>query len=150
MYIIRCDYSRLAQLSSAVENMGAAQKFLFWVPMAAGAPVFSNLAFVKCAYVDICLLAGLGISDVQVICSGDSDGDYLQFPDSKIDMLKIILESGDDNILVNQQDAPKFLKGDLVEVLQGPFAGLVGRELRFRSQRRVFLEIPGLGIFGSS
>ncbi len=76
--------------------------------------------------------------------------DLLIVPEVQMKSFRIIVESGNEHILVDQAKAPKYLKGDDVVVIGGPFAGVEGKVLRFRSQKRVFVELPGLGIFGTA
>lgn len=76
--------------------------------------------------------------------------DLMIVPEVQMKSFRIIVESGNEHILIDQTKAPKFLKGDDVVVIGGPFAGVEGKVLRFRSQKRVFVELPGLGIFGTA
>lgn len=76
--------------------------------------------------------------------------DFLTVPDRQMESFRIIVESGIRDILIDQQQAPKFLKGDNVIVIGGPFAGVEGKILRYQSQKRVFVDIPGLGCFGTA
>lgn len=76
--------------------------------------------------------------------------DFLTVPDRQMDSFKIIVESGSENIIVNQDEAPDFVSGDLVVVIGGPFAGVEGIVLKYKRQKRVFVQIPGLGNFGTA
>lgn len=76
--------------------------------------------------------------------------DFLTIPDRQMDSFRIIVESGNEHIIVDQQIAPTFVAGDTVLVIGGPFAGVEGKVLKFRGQKRVFVDIPGLGCFGTA
>lgn len=76
--------------------------------------------------------------------------DFLIVPDRQMDSFRIIVESGNENIIVDQQIAPTYIEGDTVVVVGGPFAGVEGKVLKFKGQKRVFVEIPGLGCFGTA
>lgn len=82
--------------------------------------------------------------------NGYGINDYLTVPDSQMKSFRIIVESGNENILIDQAKAPSFVQGDDVVVVGGPFAGVEGKVMRFQSQKRVFVDIPGLGCFGTA
>ena len=75
--------------------------------------------------------------------------DYLIVPDRQMESFKIIVDSGSQHILTDQSQTPKFLTGDRVVVIGGPFAGVEGIVLRYKQQRRVFVELIGVGSFGT-
>ncbi len=122
----------------------------FWLPVANGVPLFEDLLFVRTTEEGCRNLVSAAIPGLMPVINKASERRYVAFADSKIDMLRIIVESGDSHILTDQTKAPTFLKGKMVEVTEGPFAGVVGRLLRYKSQHRVFVEIPGLGIYGTA
>lgn len=82
----------------------------------------------------------------------DSSGrnDYLVVPDWQMSSFRKIVESGQDDIIVDQDEVPAFLKGDFVKVIGGPFAGVEGQVLRWKSQKRVFVQLEGVGCFGTA
>lgn len=82
--------------------------------------------------------------------NGYGCNEYLTVPDGQMKSFRIIVESGNENILIDQAKAPKYVKGDRVVVVGGPFAGVEGVVQRYQSQRRVFVDIPGLGCFGTA
>ena len=55
-----------------------------------------------------------------------------------------IHENLDKDVIVSSDTIQKFEKGELVRVVEGKFAGVVGRVARFRGQQRVGITINGL------
>lgn len=76
--------------------------------------------------------------------------DYLTIPAHQMESFRIILESGMEDILTEQDKVPKYLKGDFVRVTGGPFKGVEGQVLNWKHQKRVFLKIDGIGCFGTA
>ena len=76
--------------------------------------------------------------------------EFLVVPDHQIKSLRIILESNDENIIVDQAIAPHYLSGDNVEVIDGTFAGVKGILLKYKHQKRVFVDVKGVGCFGTA
>lgn len=76
--------------------------------------------------------------------------DYLTIPARQMESFRIIVESGIEDILIDQDKTPKYLKGDLVRVIDGPFKGVEGQVLNWKHQKRVFLKIAGIGCFGTA
>ena len=146
-FLFRCKYSKLGDV---MNRLGEVRDMDFWLPVANGAPLFEDLLFVRASEEGVRQLTAMCIPGLMPVIDRASERRYVQFSDQKIDMLRIILESGDEHILTDQTKAPTFLKGKLVEVTDGPFAGVVGNLLRYKSQHRVFVEIPGLGIYGTA
>lgn len=73
--------------------------------------------------------------------------ELLVVPDRQLESFRIIVESGNRDILINAQLPPQFLNGDLVEVVGGPFKGVQGKITKYRHQKRVVVEIDGLGTY---
>lgn len=119
----------------------------FWLPVANGVPIFEDLLMVRCSAQDFRRLLSLGIQGL-VPVTGASD--FVSFPDSKIDMLRIIADSGQDDVMLDQTRVPSFFNCGIVDVVEGPFAGVSGYYLKFKGQHRVFVEIRGLGTFGTA
>ncbi|MBO7597378.1 MAG: KOW motif-containing protein, partial [Bacteroidales bacterium] len=76
--------------------------------------------------------------------------DFLTVPDRQMESFKIIVESGNENILVNQAFMPEFLSGDRVVVIGGPFAGVEGIVMKYKHQKRVFVELQGVGRYATA
>ena len=76
--------------------------------------------------------------------------DYLIVPDRQKESFKIIVESHNKNIIVNQTEIPKLIEGDHVLVTNGPFAGVEGTVMKFKHQKRVFVELKGVGRYATA
>ena len=76
--------------------------------------------------------------------------DFLIVPDRQMESFKIIVESGNENIIVNQAIVPNFLVGDQVVVVGGPFAGVEGIVMKYKHQKRVFVELQGVGRYATA
>lgn len=71
-------------------------------------------------------------------------------PDVQMDTFRIICESGNENIIVSTRDIPRFHRGEIARVKEGPFAGVVGRVVKYKAQQRVGIIIDGLGSVATS
>ena len=76
--------------------------------------------------------------------------DYLTVPEKQMESFKIIVESGNENIIVNQAFVPDFISGDKVVVIGGPFAGVEGIVMKYKHQKRVFVELQGVGKYATA
>ena len=76
--------------------------------------------------------------------------DFLTVPDKQMESFKIIVESGNENIIVNQNEMPDFVTGDQVIVIGGPFAGVEGVVMKYKHQKRVFVELQGVGRYATA
>lgn len=76
--------------------------------------------------------------------------DFLTVPDRQMESFKIIVESGNENIIVNQNEMPPLITGDKVIVIGGPFAGVEGIVMKYKHQKRVFVELQGVGRFATA
>ena len=65
-------------------------------------------------------------------------------PDNQINSLKIICESGSDEIITSTDEIEKFKEGQKVRIIDGKFKGVVGIVARYHSQQRVGIVIDGL------
>lgn len=65
-------------------------------------------------------------------------------PQRQMDSLMIICRAESDDVFVAGEEIRKFRKGQLVRIIGGEFAGVVGRVTRFKGQQRVGLYIDGL------
>lgn len=65
-------------------------------------------------------------------------------PDYQIDSLRIICAAEADDIIMSLVEIPKFEKGQLVRVVEGAFAGVVGRVARYQGQQRVAVIVNDL------
>lgn len=92
-----------------------------------------------------------GFSPYYDHCSITADGknEYLTIPDKQFESFRHIIESYWDDIIVDQSMAPQFLVGDRVRVIEGPYAGIEGIVMKYKHQRRVFVQLEGIGNFGT-
>ncbi len=74
---------------------------------------------------------------------------YLVVPDRQFDSFRRIIESEHDDILIDQKQVPEYLVGKRVRVIDGPFAGVEGTLLKWKHQRRVFVDLGLFGKFGT-
>ena len=65
-------------------------------------------------------------------------------PDYQMESLKIICAADTDNTIVSFVKVPKFEKGQLVKIIDGPFKGVVGRVARWQGQQRVAVVMQDL------
>lgn len=65
-------------------------------------------------------------------------------PDAQMKSLKIICAADAEDIIVSPIAIPKFEKGQLVRIVDGPFKGVVGRVARYHGQQRVAVEVNEL------
>lgn len=68
----------------------------------------------------------------------------LVVPDRQMNSFRKIYESAEDDIYIAGDIIQKFMKGQMVQVIAGPFEGIVGRVARFKGQQRVGVIIDGL------
>ena len=76
--------------------------------------------------------------------------DFLTVPEKQMQSFKIIVESGNENIIVRQNEMPEFVSGDNVVVIGGPFAGVEGVVMKYKHQKRVFVELQGVGRYATA
>ena len=76
--------------------------------------------------------------------------DYLIVPDRQMESFKIIVESRNKDIIVSQTEIPSFIEGEHVVVTDGPFAGVEGIVMKYKHQKRVFVELTGIGSYATA
>ena len=76
--------------------------------------------------------------------------DFLTVPDRQMESFRIIVESRNKDIIVNQAEIPQFIEGDRVVVTDGPFAGVEGVVMKYKHQKRVFVELKGVGRYATA
>jgi transcriptional antiterminator NusG len=101
-------------------------------------PLFPGYVFVKTdlhphRHLDILKTAGV----VRLI--GNQEGP-IPVPDEAVNSLKIMVCSG-----VDIATGTRFRRGDTVVVVNGPFTGVIGHFVRYRSADRVMVRIEALG-----
>lgn len=75
--------------------------------------------------------------------------DYLAVPDRQFESFRCIIESGHEDILTDQDQMPAYLSGKRVRVVGGVFEGVEGTLLKWKHQRRVFVDLGKLGKYGT-
>lgn len=71
-------------------------------------------------------------------------------PDSQMNTFRIICEVGNQNIIVSTRDIPRFHRGEMARVIDGPFTGAVGRVVKYKAQQRIGIIIEGIGSVATS
>lgn len=82
--------------------------------------------------------------------SKSGKNEYLTVPDRQMESFRIIVESRNKDIIVNQKEMPQLIEGDTVMVTDGPFAGVEGVVMKFKHQKRVFVELKGVGRYATA
>ncbi len=105
-------------------------------------PLFRGYVFVKTdlnpyEHIEIVKTAGA----VRIIGNKDSP---LAVPQESIESLKIIV-AGNSSVTTGT----RLRKGDIVMVIDGPFAGVTGTFIRYKGKERVVVYIKALGQFAS-
>ena len=115
-------------------------------------PVHTGLLFVKASYAHYRKLLqaspqipGLTPFYDHFSVSPTGRNNYLIVPDRQFDSFRRIIESDHADIFTDQSEVPSYLIGKRVRVTNGMFAGVEGTLLKWKHQRRVFVD---LGLFG--
>lgn len=58
--------------------------------------------------------------------------------------LKIVCAAEVDDIIISNEEIPKFETGQLVRITKGAFAGVIGTVARYKGQQRVAVIMNGL------
>lgn len=75
---------------------------------------------------------------------------FLTVPNRQMESFRIIVDSGNEHIVIAHNLEEQFAEGEEVIVIGGPFAGVEGKVLKYKRQLRVFVELPMLGYFGTA
>lgn len=81
--------------------------------------------------------------------SSTGRNNYLAVPDRQFDSFRYIIESGHEDILIDQEQMPSYLSGKRVRVIGGVFEGVEGTLLKWKHQRRVFVDLGQFGKYGT-
>ena len=76
--------------------------------------------------------------------------ELLTVPDRQMESFRIIVESRNQNIIVRHSEMPKIIEGDRVVVTDGAFAGVEGVVMKYKHQKRVFVQLHGVGIYATA
>ena len=120
-------------------------------------PLDSGLLFMRCTLTDFrkllenpLLVPGMTPYYNHFITNEFGKNEYLTVPDRQMESFRIIVESRNQDILVNQQEVPQLIEGDHVMVTEGTFAGVEGLVMKYRHQQRVFVQIQGVGCYATA
>ena len=76
--------------------------------------------------------------------------EFLTVPNRQMESFRIIVESQNQDIIVKQSDVPQLIEGDLVVVTGGPFTGVEGIVMKYKHQKRVFVQLHGIGTYATA
>lgn len=68
----------------------------------------------------------------------------LVVPNYQMNGLKIICDADNANTIISLSPVPKFDKGQLVRIIEGPFQGVIGKVARYQGQQRVAVVVDNL------
>lgn len=149
-FLIRAVFNKSRQVYDAIIALDSADKYEPFMLIQNGEEIFPGMVFVRCTESDFRSLLDFKIPNLTAyykVANGRKS--FVSFPDADIRMLRIIADSGHDDLILNQSIAPQSPCGDSVSVIDGTFAGVSGKLMKYRHQRRVFVTINGLGTFGT-
>lgn len=118
-------------------------------------PLDGGLLFVQCTLADFRELLQYQIPGLtpyynHFVTNEFGRNEYLVVPDRQMESFRIIVESRNQEIIVRQTDLPPIIEGDRVMVTNGPFAGVEGIVMKHKHQKRVFVQLQGVGIFATA
>lgn len=118
-------------------------------------PLDGGLLFVQCTLADFrellqCQIPGLTPYYNHFATNEFGRNEYLVVPDRQMESFRIIVESRNQEIIVRQTDLPPIIEGDRVMVTDGPFAGVEGIVMKHKHQKRVFVQLQGVGIYATA
>ncbi|MBR4787917.1 MAG: UpxY family transcription antiterminator [Bacteroidales bacterium] len=120
-------------------------------------PLDKSLLFVRTTFLDFrkllenpLLIPGLTPYYNHFKTNGFGKNELLTVPDRQMESFKIIVESRNQNIIVRQSEVPKIIEGDRVVVTDGAFAGVEGVVMKYKHQKRVFVQLHGVGIYATA
>lgn len=65
-------------------------------------------------------------------------------PDKEMNIFMLVTSSGESGVEYIGEDNPKYHKGDLVRVIDGPFKGSEGHVVRIKNDHRLVVTVQGL------
>ena len=118
-------------------------------------PLTPSIVFVNCSEKTLMQLNDLSIPGFTLYYNHTIVNQYggnplMIIPDDQFQSFRTIVDQPDLDIIVDQTVAPSFIEGDLVRVTSGPFKDVIGKVLKYKHQHRVFVQIPGVGSFGTA
>ena len=120
-------------------------------------PLDSGLLFMRCTLTDFrkllenpLLVPGMTPYYNHFVTNEFGRNEYLTVPDRQMESFRIIVESRNQDILVRQTEMPKVIEGDRVIVTDGPVVGVEGVVMKIRHQKRVVVQIEGVGCYATA
>ena len=120
-------------------------------------PLDSGLLFMRCTLTDFrkllenpLLVPGMTPYYDHFHTNESGKNEYLIVPDRQMESFRIIVESRNNDILVRQTEVPKFIEGENVVVTGGPFTGVEGVVMKYKHQKRVVVQIEGVGCYATA
>ena len=120
-------------------------------------PLDSGLLFMRCTLTDFrkllenpLLVPGMTPYYNHFETNKSGKNEYLTVPDRQMESFRIIVESRNKDIIVRQTELPKVIEGDRVIVTDGPFAGVEGIVMKIKHQKRVVVQIEGVGCYATA
>lgn len=118
-------------------------------------PLDGGLLFVQCTLADFRELLQYQIPGLtpyynHFVTNEFGRNEYLVVPDRQMESFRIIVESRNKDILVSQTEVPQLIEGDRVVVTDGPFAGVEGIVMKHKHQKRVFVQLQGVGTYATA
>ncbi len=168
-YVIRATMGRAAKIATQLSALKyqcylPVRKFLTEVDQkGAGAVlvcreelVSRSLLFVRCTESDMAFLVKesgiIGLTPYYNHFERNRFGrdKYLVVPDRQMESFMTILNSENQNVLVRFNEPLRVAEGQRVRVTDGDFAGVEGIVMRIAGQRRVVVELKGIGFVATA
>lgn len=71
-------------------------------------------------------------------------------PDKEMEMFMIVTSAKDEPVFALDIQDPEFFQGQLVRVIDGPFKGAEGIIKRIKGDRRLLVQVTGVGVIATS
>lgn len=108
-------------------------------------PLVSSLLFVSVRPDRACELQPLVEGEAMVYTRHTASGlEPAPIPDREMELFKFITSGGHEGVEYLGDDCPRYHKGDLVRVIDGPFKGAEGHIVRIKDNRRLIVSIKGV------
>lgn len=84
--------------------------------------------------------------DRAMVYAREEDGQRIPdpIPDRQMDLFKLVTSHGEQGVDYLGADHPRYYKGDLVKVIDGPFKGSEGHIVRIKENRRLVVTVRGV------
>lgn len=130
-------HSYIPMTSVMVERNGTKKKIV--------RPLISSLMFFKAAPEDVAVLQPDIEGKAMVYSRPTEHGRKpVEIPDREMDIFMLVTSSGETGVEYIGEDSPRYHKGDLVMVTDGPFKGSEGHIVRIKNDNRLVVTVNGL------